>query len=222
MKRLLILVFGVIIFCGTNASKVQLYLGIRGGAGVTINHYHFPDMVTSQGITTVKGNSYAWTAHAKGEVLFGVWRFRIGYRFLYNFSAPLLFSGPSSPIVDGNRYTTYFNSSQTHYFGHYLVLELAVINRQHFGLVPGVAVGTYGGYRVDNTTEEKVRLGVDTYHRFSVGLELNFEIKFGRCVFLAGPNYYLFSMQDRADNNWHNYQHILGADVGLRVNLLKP
>jgi hypothetical protein len=52
--------------------------------------------------------------------------------------------------------------------------------------------------------------------------DLNAEIKIGRWTILFGPNYYLFSLQDKASANWHQYQNFIGGDVGFRVNLLKP
>ena len=139
---------------------------------------------------------------------------------MYNFSQPTTTYGGPYYGVDNSRVTTYFSSSQTQIFAHYFLLEFALINRKHFGLVPGIALGSYNGFRVDNNTGERVPLSDVTYHRFSVGANLNAEIKFGRCTFLIGPNYYMFSLQDKANTDWHEYQHLIGADIGLRVKLL--
>lgn len=101
-------------------------------------------------------------------------------------------------------------------------MEVAIVNLRHFALTPGIGVGSFTGYNVDQTNGNKVNLSEDTHHRFSVSAELNAEIKFGRCTFLIGPNYYLFSMQDKTSAYWRKYQNFIGGDIGLRVNLLKP
>ena len=101
-------------------------------------------------------------------------------------------------------------------------MEIAIINLPHFALTSGLGLGSYTGYKIDQNTGDRVSLSTDTHHRFSFSTELNAEIKFGRCVFLVGPNYYFFSMQDKANSSWHQYQNLIGADIGLRVNLLKP
>jgi hypothetical protein len=175
---------------------------------------------TAEGSQNIIKNTTNWSTNAKGEVLLGLWRFRLGYQFMYNFSEPTTFYNGPTPVVDSGQFTTYFNSSRTQIFAHYFLAEFAIINGRHFGLVPGIALGSYNGFRIDNNTGEKVPLSDDTYHRFSMGAELNAEFKFGRCAILLGPNYYLFSLQDKANNNWREYQHLIGADVGFRVNLL--
>lgn len=202
--------------------KVQLYLGLRGGAGVMLTRDQLTNLATSSGFVNATRAGSGWSVHGKAEALLGIGRLRIGYQFLYNFSQPGSVSSPYSAFFDNNRNTTYFNSSGNSFFGHYFLAEYAVVNLHHFALAPGIALGSFTGFMVDNNTGERVALSTDTHHRFSMGAELNFEIKFGRCTFLASPNYYLFSMQDKSNPNWREYQHFLGADVGFRVNLLKP
>jgi hypothetical protein len=202
--------------------QVQLYLGARGGAGAMLTSEQLHNMSTLEGTANVFRNYHSYGLHAKGEALLGFKRLRVGYRFMYNFSAPSISNAPFGTAIDDSRYTTYFSARQTHIFAHYFVTELAVVNAKHFSLVPGVAVGSYTGYSIDNGSNQKVQLSDNTHHRFTVGAELNAEIKFGRVVFLFGPNYYLLSMQDKIHTDWRVYQHYIGADVGLRVNLLKP
>jgi hypothetical protein len=218
LKRIITIIIIVFLCSASYAGKVKLYLGARVGMGTILTR----DIYTNdQGLVHILQHYNTWSLHAKGEALLGVGRFRIGYQFLYNFSGPQIDAAGGYFPGDNNRNTTYFNSSQTHYFGHYLLMELAIINRPHFALTPGVGVGSYNGFKVDNTTGNIVQLSTDTHNRFSISAELNAEIKFGRCVFLIGPNYYLFSAQDRADNNWREYQHFIGVDAGFRVNILK-
>ena len=203
-------------------NRVQLYVGIRGGAGLMLSRDQLKNLGTNNGfVDASKGNS-GWSVLVKGEALFGFRRLRIGYQFIYNFSQ----SGKSSlsyePIIDNGRNTTYFNNSKTNIFAHYILVEIAVVNRPHFALVPGIALGTFGGYKVDNTTGKRVWFSENTHNRISAGAELNFEIKFGRCVFFLSPNYYLFHLQDKGNSNWREFNHFLGADVGFRFNLIKP
>ncbi len=223
MKRYLMIIAAALFLTNAHAaSNVQLYLGLRTGAGLDVTHDQLNSFNTAEGFANVTRTANTWSLHAKGEALLGIGRFRIGYQFLYNFIPTDVSTITTIPITDNGRYTTYFNSSQSHYFGHYALVEIAVVNTRHFALVPGIGLGSYTGYKIDQTTGDRVNLSEDTHHRFSMCAELNAEIKFGRCAFLIGPNYYLFSMQDKANTNWRQYQNFIGADIGLRVNLLKP
>lgn len=200
---------------------VQLYLGLRGGGSAMLTREQLYNVGTTEGIRTVFYSDRGWSAHAKAEALLGLGRIRFGYRFLYNFSSPI---GVTTYDVNvGNsRYTTYFNSGATHFFAHYFVLEAAIVNTRHFALVPGIALGSYTGFNIDNTTGERVQIADVTNRRFTFGGELNGEIKIHRVSIVFGPNYYLFSLRDRANSSWKQYQHFIGGDIGLRVNLLKP
>jgi hypothetical protein len=212
----------VVLICFTSyGSKVKLYLGVRAGAGAMITRDQLNNFNSSQGPVNILQHHDTWSFHAKGEALLGFGRLRIGYQFLYNFSGPQISSANNYFAGDNNRNTSYFNSSQTHFFGHYFHAEIAIIDLPHFALTPGGGIGTFTGFKVDNTTGNTVQISSDTHNRFSASAELNAEIKFGRCVLLAGPNYYFFSLQDRANNNWREYQHFIGVDVGLRVNLFR-
>jgi hypothetical protein len=213
----------IVLFLLINAmafSQVKLYLGARGGGGVMMSKSQLKELKTQDGRDAVFKNRNAWSAQAKGEVLLGFKRLRIGYQFLYNFSAPINQSSSEQPLMNREQFATYLNSSQTQFFGHYALVEVAVINRPHFALTPGIAIGTYTGFNRDENTNEAVKLRNVTKNRFSIGTELNFEAKFGRCVIFGSPNYYLFSMQDKASKEWKQYKHFLGADIGFRVNLL--
>ena len=221
LKRIIISTTILLMCLHVSAVKPKLYLGVRAGAGAMLTRDQLANFTNSQGPVSSVHHHETWTFHAKAEALVGFGRFRIGYQFLYNFSGPQLSSADNYFVGDDNRNTTYFNSLQTHFFGHYLHMELAIINLPHFALTPGIGAGTFTGFKVDNTSGNVVQLSADTHNRFSVSAELNAEIKFGQCVFLVGPNYYLFSLQDRADNNWREYQHFVGVDVGFRVNLLR-
>jgi hypothetical protein len=220
-KRIIITVAVILLCIDSYAVKPKLYLGLRAGAGAMLTKDQLNNFTNSQGPVAAIHHHETWSFHAKGEALAGFGRFRIGYQFLYNFSGPQISSVDNYFTGDNNRNTTYFNSSQTHFFGHYLHMELAIIDLPHFALTPGIGAGTFTGFKVDNTTGNTVSISSDTHNRFSVSAELNAEVKIGRCVFLAGPNYYLFSLQDRANRDWREYQHFVGVDVGLRVNLLK-
>ena len=222
MKRYIVIIAAALLYSNVHAGDVQLYLGLRGGAGIDLTHDQLHQFNTADGFGNVVRNANTWSLHAKGEALLGFGRFRIGYQFLYNFIPSDVSIITTIPVTDNARYTTYFNSKQSHYFGHYALLECAIINLPHFALTPGIGLGSYTGYKIDQTTGDRVDLSTDTHHRFSMSAELNAEIKLGRCVFLVGPNYYLFSMVDKTNAQWKQYQNLIGADVGLRVNLLKP
>jgi hypothetical protein len=221
MKRYITGIIGMLLFTGVY-SQVGLYLGVRGGAGAMLTQNQVTNLPTTEGFDNVFSRNSAWSGHAKGEALLGLWRFRLGYQFLYNFSGPSVVSVQGNPEISPAANTTYFNNSQTHIFGQYFLGEIVLIKTRHFNLVPGVAVGSYTGYKVDDNTGDHVSLSTTTNRRFSIGGELNAEIVYGRCTFLVGPNYYLFSYRDKFNDNWREYQHFIGADVGFRVNLLKP
>ena len=221
MRKTLIIIFSALAFL-PSYGKVQLYLGLRGGAGVMLTRDQLNNLATSTGFVNATRNTAGWSIHAKAEALIGFGRLRFGYQFLYNFSQPSSSSSSFASVIDNNRNTTYFNNSKSNLFGHYFLTEVAVINLKHFVLAPGIALGSFTGFKVDNTTGDHVQFSADTHHRFSIGAELNLEIKFGRWSFLASPNYYLFSLQDKANGDWREYQHFIGGDVGFRVNLLKP
>jgi hypothetical protein len=201
-------------------SQLGFYLGLRGGAGAMITQNELNNFGTSEGVRNVFNSSRGWSAHGKAEALVGFWRIRLGYQFLYNFGSPSVIQTNATPT--GSQFTTYFNNSQTHFFGQYFLAEIAVINARHFALVPGIALGSFTGFKVDENTGQEVKLSQDTHHRFSLGAELNAEVKFGRWTILVGPNYYFFSMTDKANSDWKEYQHYIGGDIGFRVNLIKP
>ena len=125
MKRIITIACTHLIFSSSFAG-VQFYLGLRGGAGILLTHDQLNNFNTSQGFANVVRNSNTWSLHAKGEALLGIGRFRFGYRFLYNFIPADVAGASYIPGPDASRNTTYFNSSQSHYFGHYAVVEFAV------------------------------------------------------------------------------------------------
>ena len=221
MRKILILVFSALTFL-PSYGKVQLYLGLRGGAGVMLTNDQVKNLTTSSGFVNATRNTSTWSIHGKAEALIGFGRLRLGYQFLANFSQNAASTTAYAPAIDNNQNTTYFNNSKTVLLGQYFLAEVAVIKLPHFELAPGIALGSFTGYKVDNTSGDRVALSATTHHRFSVGAELNFEFKFGRWTFLASPNYYLFGLQDKSNGDWREYQHFIGADLGFRVNLLKP
>ena len=221
LKRIKLTAIIFLVCLSSYAGKPKLYLGARAGVGSMITKDQLSNFANSQGPANSIYHHDTWSFHAKAEALLGFGRLRIGYQFLYNFSGPQISSVSNFFTDDNNRNTTYFNSSQTHFFGHYLHAEVAIIDWPHFALTPGVGIGTFTGFKVDNTSGNIVQISSDTHNRFTMSAELNAEIKFGSCVFLVGPNYYFFSLQDRARNDWREYQHFIGADIGLRVNLLR-
>ena len=187
-----------------------------------LTHSQVSNLTTSEGFEDVFSRNTSWSGNLKGEALVGFWRVRLGYQFLYNFSGPSVTNVPGNPVISPEANTTYFNSSATRILGNYFLAEIELIRSRHFNLVPGIALGSYNGYKIDETTGDRVYFSQTTHRRFSMGAELNFEIVYGRVTFLFGPNYYLFDYQDKVNNNWRQYQHTLGGDLGLRVNLLKP
>jgi len=223
MKKLIVTVTALLLFFASHSQPIQLYLGAIGGVGDMMTHNQLSNLQTSEGTVNFLSNNNGWSSHFKAQALLGIGRFRVGYQFLYNFASPSIGGYSATPVnINSNENTTYFNTSQDHFFGQYLLLQLAIINTRHFALVPGFAVGTFTGYKIDNTTGDQVTLAQTTDHRFSIGAELNAEIKFARrWTFLFGPNYYLFSMQDKANTDWHQDLHFFGIDAGIRVNLLK-
>jgi hypothetical protein len=218
MKKQISVIIGLMMVL-SSFGQVQFYLGLDGGAGAMLTHDQLVNVGTSDGIRSIFKSDEGWSAHAKAQALLGFGRIRLGYQFMYNFSAPTVVNTTPVPSVDNNSFTTYFNSSQVHFFGQYFLTELELIRTAHFDLVPGLALGSFTGFKVDNSTGNEVGLSTDTHHRFSMGAELNGEVKFGRCAFIFGPNYYLFSMDDKFHSDWREYQHFIGADIGLRVNL---
>jgi len=215
MKKPFLLITILLLYLGLFSQPVQLFLGVNGGVGDMLTKNQFSNFQS-----TGNTNSNGWSSHAKAEALLGLGRLRVGYQFLYNFSSPSI-DGQAVTPVNSNQNTTYFNASQVHFFGQYLVVELAIINTKHFALAPGIAGGTFTGYKVDNTTHDDVTLSQTTKHRYSLGANLNAEFKFAnRWTFLVSPNYYLFSLQDKSNTDWHEYLNFLGVDVGIRVNLL--
>jgi hypothetical protein len=216
MKKTILLITVILLYFGVSSQPIRLFLGVNGGFGDMLTQNQFSNF-QSTGNTSNNG----WSSHAKAQALLGIGRLRVGYQFLYNFSSPSIDGQPVTP-VNSDQNTTYFNASQVHFFGQYLLVELAVINTKHFALAPGIAVGSFTGYKIDNTTHDEVTLSQTTHHRFSIGADLNLEFKFAkRWTFLVSPNYYLFSLQDNANSDWHEYLHFMGIDAGIRLNLLK-
>lgn len=221
MKRYIALTAAMLLAAGTYA-QLGLYLGIRGGGGAMLTQNQVTNLPSSEGFENVFSKTSAWSGNIKGEALFGIWRVRLGYQVMYNFSGPSVTTVSGNPELSPAANTTYFNSSQTRILAQYFLFEIALIHTRHFNLVPGVALGSYDGYKIDENTGEQVSFSQTTHRRFSAGAELNFEIVYGRCTFLFGPNYYLFDYQDKYSSNWREYQHLIGGDIGLRVNLIKP
>ncbi|MFN8286943.1 MAG: hypothetical protein U0V74_09340 [Chitinophagales bacterium] len=223
MKKLMLLT-GAFLLCSFIYAQPQFFLGLRPGAGAMLTNNQLRSFSTTEGTRDILGNRTNWSFVGKGEALLGLGRFRFGYRFLYNYSKnrgqetfyPLI-----DNTIDYDRMTAYFNKSSVHTFGHYGVLEIAIINTRHFALTPGLALGGYMGY-VKDANGNKVRFSDIVKYRFTVGAELNAEIKLNRVTILFGPNYYMFNRQDKFNADWKQYAHLIGGDVGLRVNLIKP
>lgn len=220
--RRIFAICATMMLVATLYSQPQIYLGARGGAGVVLNRGQLKGVETSEGFKNAIINNKGRYGSVKGEALLGLGRFRLGYRFMYNYSNSQGNRTGFSPQLSGDKYTLYLSNSRTHIFGHYAVLELAVLNLKHFALTPAIAAGGFTGYTKDDVTDFKARMVQGTKRRFSIGAELNFEIKVNRFVFLIGPNYYLFNQEDKIHANWKKYTHIIGADLGLRVNFIKP
>ena len=223
MKRITALLTVLLLGFSAYSQPIKLFLGVNGGVGDMITNDQLGNLQTTDGAKNFLKSNNGWSSHFKSQALLGIGRLRVGYQFLYNFASPSIGGYSVTPTnLNSNQNTTYFNTSQDHFFGQYLLVEMALINTDHFALAPGVAGGTFTGYKIDNTTHEMVTLSQTTHHRFSIGAELNAEFKFGgRWAFLVSPNYYLFSLQDNANPDWHQYLHFIGVDVGLRVNLFK-
>jgi len=221
MKRYIALIAVMFLAAGTYA-QLGLYLGIRGGGGAMLTQNQVTNLPTSEGVENVFSKSSAWSGNVKGEALFGVWRIRLGYQVMYNASGPSVTEVGTTAQLTPAANTTYFNSSQTRILAQYFLFEIALIHTHHFNLVPGIALGSYDGYKIDQTTGDHINFSETTHHRFSAGAELNFEIVYGRCTFFFGPNYYVFDYQDKYSSNWRQYQHLIGGDIGFRVNLIKP
>ncbi len=185
-----------------------------------MNTEQLKGMITTEGFKDATIRNHDWDANFKAEALIGIKHFRVGYRFMYMHVNGPTVAADYTPVMNGQQYTTYFNTSYTNIFAHYGVIEIPLINITHFALTPGVAIGGYTGSHIDKTTGDKVQLTDVGRYRFTVGAELNFEIKFGRAVIFFGPNYYMFNLQDKVNRDWHQYSHSVGADLGLRVNLL--
>jgi len=220
MKRFMCTLIMALLFIHSYG-KVQLLLGFRTGAGLTLTRDQLNNLNTSQGAANVARTSDTWSLHLKAEALLGFGRLRVGYRFLYNFTPSNIPGTSYVPIVDNSQYSTYFNSSRSHYFGQYGVVEYAIVNTKVFALTPGIGLGSFTGYNVDKSTGDMVPLSATTHHRFSLSADLNAEVKLGRWTILFGPNYYLFSLQDKASTDWHQYQNFIGGDIGFRFNLIK-
>ncbi len=220
MKRSIAIIIALLLFSATY-SQVDLFLGIRSGAGEMLSRQQLNNLPTRDGISNIANDRSGWSIPFKAEALLGLGSFRIGYQFMYNYASPSITAQNFNPVITDGQYSTYFNASKMHLFAHYLLMELALINSRHFALTPGIAVGSYTGYRVDNTTGEHIMLSQVTDRHFSIGAELNAELTFGRLTILFGPNYYLFSLRDKANTSWREYQHFIGGDIGIRVNLFK-
>lgn len=201
-------------------SQAQLHLGARIGGGAAINYQKLTQVQSAEGFKDAVTNDKGWELNAKAEALLGFGRFRFGYRFMYLRSYVEPGNNPYGPLTDFDRYSVYQNSTRTHLFGHYGVLEIAVINSKFFALTPAIAAGGFHGYTVDNSTKEHTQLSRVTKNRFSIGAELNAEFKIGPVTLMVGPNYYLFNQQDKVNTKWSRYTHVIGADAGIRVNLL--
>ncbi len=219
MKKYIVLIIAII--AAMNAfSQAQLHIGVRAGAGAAINYQRLMQVESAEGFKDAVTNDKGWEGHAKAEALLGFGRFRFGYRFMYVRSYVERGNNPYAPLTDGDRYSAYFNSTRTHLFGHYGVLEIAIINSKFFALTPAIAAGGFTGMTVDNTTKAHTQLSRITKNRFSVGAELNAEFKIDAVTLMFGPNYYLFNQQDKVNGKWNRYIHVIGADAGIRVNLL--
>ena len=140
---------------------------------------------------------------------------------MYSYSPTQSNSVANISTVNEKMATTYFNYSSTQLFAHYFVLELSVYNKKKFSLVPGILIGGFSGFKVDNSTKQKVQLSEETYRHSTVGVELNAEIKVKQVTFFVSPNYYFFKMKDKVNNGWTEFRQFIGGDTGIRVNLRK-
>ncbi len=221
MKKYLII--PLLLIAVSITAQPKLYIGVRGGAGVLLGANQLKQFSTSDGTQDIVSHSSNWALNPKAEVLLGLGRFHLGYRFMYVYSKNVGNTGGSyTPMtdntIDNPRLTTYFSGTRMHMFAHYGVLEFAIINSKIFALTPGIALGGYTGFIKDDGGN-KVRFGEVSRMRITAGTELNFEFKFNHGSFIFGPNYYMFSRRDKLTANWKQFNHFIGADIGLRFSL---
>lgn len=222
MKKLMLMI-GAFLFCMYTYAQPQVLLGMRVGSGVMLTRNQLRSFSTTEGTRDILGNRSNWSITAKGDALVGLGRFRFGYRFLYNYSknkGQETFYPLVNNSIDYDRMTAYFDKASVHTFGHYGVLEIAIVNTRHFALTPGLAIGGYMGY-VKDANGNKVRFSDIVKYRFTIGAELNAEVKIKQVSIVFGPNYYMFNRQDKFNADWKQYAHLIGGDVGVRVNLVK-
>lgn len=203
--------------------KVNLYFGLRGGAGVMLGTNQLKQFHTTEGTRDIVNHSTNWAISPKAEILLGIKRFHFGYRFMYNYSHNINatttgYVPVTGTTVDDQRLTAYFSGNRTHMFAHYGVMEYALVNKEVFGLTPGIAIGGYTGF-TKNDAGSRVRFSETSRMRLTAGVELNFEFKFKHGAFLITPNYYLFSRQDQLTADWKQFNHFIGAALGFRFSL---
>ncbi|MFN8299206.1 MAG: hypothetical protein U0T75_08885 [Chitinophagales bacterium] len=222
MKKYMII--PLLLIAVSITAQPKLYIGLRGGAGVLLGANQLKQFSTSDGTRDIVTHSNNWALNPKIDVLLGLGRFHLGYRFMYTYSKNVSnTTGNYTPVdnggaIDNPRLTTYFNGTRMNMFAHYGVLEFSIINSKVFALTPGIALGGYTGYIKDDAGN-KVKFNQVSRMRITAGTELNFEIKFNHGSFIFGPNYYLFARQDKATADWKQFNHLIGADLGLRFSL---
>ncbi len=234
MKRLLLVPALVLCALVSQAyNKYEFLLGLRGGVGASL--YRYREINTNYGSFTGNATliSNGLAIPAKGEILFGVRGFRMGYQFSYthgiykNFKRDLDNNPPG--VAD---YVDSAQNCRRNLFAHFFLMEysipIAARGQCLMATTPFFGIGSFSGTKVDYDANgdavKKVYYKELLKKRSKLALTagLGFEFTVRRFCFMLAPTYTFYRFKPNDYSEDHGGIHQVTLDLAFRLNLIKP
>ncbi|MFN8309547.1 MAG: hypothetical protein U0T73_06240 [Chitinophagales bacterium] len=223
MKKLLTL---LLVFCGLYAgAQHAFFIGVKSGvAGDFVQYKNASYTLYGQSGLPISAQarltSQGLTVPLQAELVYGYKKLRIGYQFEYMRTFNSVYSYKLNTATISNTDTSITDVSiRQNYFCHSLLFEYILYENKYFRFVPGVSFGLFHG-NSDATIEPFDQTILK--NKFKVGVSLNAEVVLGRLSLLITPQYNMIRLQNFANANQSGFAHVIGLQVGLRFNCIKP
>lgn len=214
-------------------NKYEFLLGLRGGVGGSF--YRYREINTNYGSFTGNATqiSNGIAIPAKGEVLFGVKGFRMGYQFSYthgiykNFKRDL--DNNPTGVAD---YVDSAQNCRRNLFAHFFLMEysipIAAKGKCLMATTPFLGIGGFAGTKVnfgsDGETVDKkyYKEELKKGSKLALTAGLGFEFTVRRFCFMLAPTYTFYKLKPNNFPEDHGAIHQVTLDLAFRLNLLKP
>ncbi|MFN8286944.1 MAG: hypothetical protein U0V74_09345 [Chitinophagales bacterium] len=233
MKKLLILPLLLLALISQAYNKYELLLGLRTGGGGSFLRYNEvnSNFGSFSGNATQISNGIA--IPAKGEFLFGVKGFRMGYQFSYTHGIYKNYKRDydnNPPGVDD--YVDSAQNCRRNLFAHLFLMEysipIAAKGKCLVATTPFFGIGSFTGTKVD--LDEDGQSVEKTYYKkllkkgskLALTAGIGFEFTVRRFCFMLAPTYTFYRLKPNDYSEDHGGIHQVTLDLAFRLNLLRP